>query len=112
MKFIATAILVMTVILTLLGTIQPAAAEEDNLYLTQEGALASPSIGWLNQCVKFIQAKDRGALVKMIQARRCLTLEGLVPVYLEERYQINNIVRIRPKGQTYSVYTVATALWR
>lgn len=100
------------VALVLLGGLVDIAAGQD-LYYTKEGYAACISEQDLDMFISFAGQKDNQAMAKLIVSNRCVLLKGGIPVYRESqgfKSGFTGKVKIRPKGDTNSFWTIREAL--
>ena len=70
---------------------------------TNADSVASLSKAQLEQTIKYASQGDQAAFAQMVISKRAFLLKPGVPVYIDERSWF--LVKIRPEGQTFGVWT-------
>ncbi|NJB66414.1 hypothetical protein GGQ74_000054 [Desulfobaculum xiamenense] len=77
---------------------------------TKSGYLASVSEAWLDKAVEYAVARDDVALQKLIDSKLVFVLKGGLRVYVVDTKIFSGIVKIRPVGETFEVWTLIEAI--
>jgi hypothetical protein len=88
-------------------------AYAQDLYYTNEGYAACVTEGQLDNFTSFAVQKDKEAMAKLIISGQCVVLRGGIPVYRESlgfKSGFSGKIKIRPKGETASFWTVTEAV--
>ncbi len=81
------------------------------VYLTVKDVPVCVAESDMLQILQFIKQKDYEAVGRMVSINnRCDLLKPDITVYLMEKDEDNSLIRIRPKGQTASLWTVPQAI--
>jgi len=91
---------------------KPQAQDADSPCITQKGHFGAFTETLLDQVSAMIENKDTEAAAKLMaqSGGRILILKGGDPVFVEERNIMSGKIKIRPKGQTFSLWTHAEAV--
>lgn len=104
MKKAKATLIILACIATFAGT-----AIAGSVKVTKEGYFASFSQETFDRAVSVLSSGDNAALVKMFENNEIFMLHGGVKVYLEE-VRWSGMIRIRPDGQPFSVWTFSEAV--
>jgi hypothetical protein len=94
-------------ILCFVSLVLPAWAGE---CVTKSGYPAAMTESDLDKAIDCAVANDKVALAKLIESGRAIILRAGVVVYNEETKLFKGKVKIRPKGETFSLWTVIEAI--
>jgi len=82
----------------------------EGLKYTNGGYIASISLENVKKASKYVTQGDKEAFDRMIITDQVFILKDNVPVYIDDTKLFSGLVKIRPKGQTTSVWTVIEAV--
>lgn len=81
-----------------------------DLKITNAGYIASTSLGNMEKAMQYIFDNDDVAFEKMITSRLVFLLKEDVDVYVVEVKIFSGLIKIRPAGDTFEVWTVYEAV--
>lgn len=102
-------IIYLIIIAGFLGFIFVSSAIPQTIYITKS-YFASPYEDVLDKAVQYAVAHDEAALKKLMQQGTLFILKPGLEVYLVESRIFSGKVKIRPRGQTFELWTVSEAI--
>ena len=80
-----------------------------DLYVTQDGYLASLNKNQLSKVTDYLGSGDKVAVNKLVESGVVFWLKAGLIVYLED-FTWTGLAKIRPKGETFEVWTYREAI--
>jgi hypothetical protein len=84
--------------------------EFDATYTTKPNYIAAPSEAELNQAVQIVADGDREAFNALLNQHQIIVMQPNLKVYLEGCASDCNVVKVRPEGETITLYTLIEAI--
>ncbi len=73
-------------------------------WYTDLNQFACMTRGDLRELLKYLDQNDSGAFWKKMETNRCFAIGGCMEVHVMQRYEHENVVKIRKRGETREMW--------